>query len=637
MRVRQSCLASAPPTVRSAVWSRPNERPPNVRTSRSVRVLIALALTASLLPVSMSAAAAATTSTACPSDNVPATGFSDTRTSTHRLAIDCAQWWGIVEGRSATSFAPRRDVTRGQAAAMVARLLRTTGHEPSDVEPAGFEDTDGHRFEADIDALASVGIVTGTTSTTFEPDEPVERGQMASILTRTFEGAYGMSLPDGDVPFDDVSADNVHRSAIGRLVASGITTGTTATTFAPFQDVTREQMASFVTRAASVLLVEGVAVLPEPRPAADDAYASRMRAAWVHLFDGTLKTRSSIQALVDELAAADANTIIAQVARRHDAYYDSDVLPRTPDPTVAPGFDVLDTLIELAHAQGLEVHAWYGVAPTDHRVYDDLPAPDGWILSEHGRHAPEGDRWVTRSHNGTWSEYLDPGVPEVQEHVAEVVAELVERYPVDGIHLDYVRYQAADRGYNPRALAAYRADTGESGTPGPGNATWTAWRRDQTRQIILDARDAIDASGRDVTLSAAVISWQDGPVGADRAGFRQTAPYTRTLQDWDRWVREGSLDVVMPMNYFRAHIPEQARWFDQWIAYERALASEGDAEVVPGPGGYLNRPDNAYAQMRAAMGVDGAAMYSYQQPTEDHSRDIWDRLARTRWAYHPVR
>ncbi len=609
-----------------------------------MRVLIALALTASLVPVPMSAAAASTTSTACPSQDVPATGFADTRTSAHRLAIDCADWWGIVSGRSPTSFAPGRDVTRGQTAAMVARLLRTTGHEPSDVQPAGFTDTDGHAFEADIDALAALGIVTGTTETTFEPNEPIDRAQMASILAQTFELGYETPLSTGPVPFDDVSEDNVHRDAIGQLVAAGITSGTTATTYAPSRDVTREQMASFVTRSTSLLVADGLVALPEERPAGDDAYASRMRAAWVHLFDDTLKTRAGIQELVDELAAADANAVIAQVARRHDAYYVSDVLPRTPDPDVAPGFDVLDTLIELAHAQGIEVHAWYGVAPTYHGAYDDLPAPDGWIHTDHGQKAEdEDDRWVTRTHDGTWLDYLDPGVPEVQEHVAEVVAELVADYPVDGIHLDYVRYQEAardqpsDRGYNPRALAAYQAETGESGTPEPGDERWTDWRRDQTRQIILDARDVIEESGRDVTLSAAVISWRDGPVGADRAGFEGTDPYTRTLQDWDQWVREGDLDVVMPMNYFRAHIPEHARWFDEWLTYQRALAAESDTEVVPGPGGYLNQPDNAYAQMQAAMGVDGAAMYSYQQPTEDGSREIWGRLARTRWGYHPVR
>ncbi|MFW5933898.1 MAG: hypothetical protein ACOCT8_04120, partial [Actinomycetota bacterium] len=119
-------------------------------------------------------------------------------------------------------------------------------------------------------------------------------------------------------------------------------------------------------------------------------------------------------------------------------------------------------------------------------------------------------------------------------------------------------------------------------------------------------------------------------------------PYRRVLQNWDVWARRGAVDAVMPMNYFREHKDEdtgyqQAQWFDEWLAYERALASEVDIEVVPGIGGYLNRPDGALAQVRAAMGLDGASLYSYQQPTLDDSREIWQRLAQTRWGYHPER
>ncbi len=626
-----------------------------MRSSRWSTALLVPLLTAALLPLAAAPAGAGTTSTSCPPELVPATAFTDTLTSPHRSAIDCASWWGLVHGRTDTSYAPSRDVSRGQVAAMVARLLHVGGQAPSEVASAGFDDTAGHLFEDDIDLLASLQIIAGTTPDTFEPDEPIDRAQMATILSQTLERGFDTPLPDGpDDPFDDVSAGNVHRDSISRLVGAGITTGTSPTTYSPERDVTREQMASFVTRVAGVLVAEDLLDHPDARPAADDAYASRTRAAWVHLFDDTLKTGSGVQALVDELAAADANMVIAQVVRRQDAYYDSDVLPRTPDPDIAPDFDVLAELIAAAHVRGIEVHAWYSVAPTWHGVYegyidDGIPTPDGWVAAEHGHLAPPEDRWVTKLHGEEWvsdpedddfpaqSTYLDPGVPAVQDHVAEVVGEIAERYPVDGIHLDYVRYESATRGYNPAAVAAYQAERGVSGVPDPSDPDWTAWRRDQTREIIDRSREAIDATGQDVELSAAVITWQDGPPTPDRAGFRASTPYTRVLQDWDAWVRDGAVDTVMPMNYFRAHLEDQSAWFDEWIAYERALAAAGPAQVVPGPGGYLNEPRNALAQVRAAMSADGAAIYSYQQPTLDGTRAIWGRLAQTRWGYHPQR
>lgn len=372
-------------------------------------------------------------------------------------------------------------------------------------------------------------------------------------------------------------------------------------------------------------------------PAVPSAASGPWRGAWIHLFDGTLKSRSSIEAAVSELAAAGADTIIAQVTRRHDAYYNSSVLPRTVDPLMPDNLDVLEILTDAAHLRGMRVHAWISVAPTWHAVYADLDHPEGWMATTHGLDAPEEDRWVTRTIDGDWDEYLDPGLLEVHDHVAAIATEIVDRYPVDGIHLDYVRYPSADHGYNPVALARFREETGTTGDPSPSDTAWSNWRRNQTRQIIIDARAAIARSGNDAELSAAVISWQDGPATRDRAGFRTSAPYTRTLQDWDRWVREGRLDAVMPMNYFRAHVPEQRRWFDQWIAYEQSLARDADTQVVPGPGGYLNHPQNALQQLRTAMSVDGASMYSFQQPTDDGTRAIWGRAAETRWGYHPTR
>jgi uncharacterized lipoprotein YddW (UPF0748 family) len=606
--------------------------------SRLFVTVLAVALTATLSgPAATPPASAATGEGACASHLVPATRFDDTLTTVHRAAIDCAVWWGLAQGRSTTTFAPTAEVTRGQTAAMVARLLRTTGHALSDPPSAGFSDTVGHVFEADIDLLAELGIVTGVTTTRFAPDRSVTRAQMASMLVRTFELGYSSPLPTGPMPFTDVEADSVHRDAIARLVGAGITGGVTATTFAPGLAVPRAQMASFVTRSADVLLDRGLAERPTTRPGATDAYASRMRGAWVHLFDDTLKTRTGIRAMVDELAAADANVIIAQVARRHDAYYTSAVLPRTPDPGIAADFDVLAELIRVAHDRGMQVHAWYGVGPTYHDVYDGLPRPPGWMHTTHGLAAAEADRWVTRDRAGNWSSYLDPGVPEVQRHVGEVVGELASDYDLDGIHLDYVRYESAEYGYNPKALAAYRSETGAVGTPATTDATWTTWRRQQTRRVIRHARSAIDASGSDALLSAAVITWADGPPTPDRTGFQQTLSYRRVLQDWDLWVRNGEIDAVMPMNYYRAHDATAAPQFATWLAYERALAGAVDAQIVPGPAGYLNQPANVLTQTRTAMGVDGAMIYSYQQPTVDGTRAVWRQLAGTRWGYAPTR
>ena len=374
---------------------------------------------------------------------------------------------------------------------------------------------------------------------------------------------------------------------------------------------------------------------PDPEPQeAPDPYEATMRGAWVHLFDDALKTRAGIVEVVEELAAADATAVVAQVARRWDAYYTSELLPRTPDPRLEDGLDVLAVLLEEAHARNLEVHAWITVAPTWHHAYDDLPRPSGWLPPAHGVEAPEDQRWVTRTVDGEWSDYLDPALPEVQEHAAAVSAEIAREYPVDGLHLDYVRYSSERHGYHPRALARYRDETGASGTPSPTDPGWSAWRRERTRELVASVADAVAAADRGVELSAAVIAWGEGPGGPSTADFEATRAHREALQDWPRWAQEGLVDALMPMVYFRDADEQQAAWFDQWTEFQTDLNAQTPTRIVPGVGGWLNAPEATLEQTTRSMGVgDGALVYSYQQPTSDESREVFDELADQRWGF----
>lgn len=364
-------------------------------------------------------------------------------------------------------------------------------------------------------------------------------------------------------------------------------------------------------------------------PAPADAL---QRAVWVHLFDASLKTRDGIRRVVADLVSADATAVIAEVVRRQDAYYASTVLPRTADPELEPRLDVLAALIEEAHAVGLEVHAWVPVAPTWHEFYEGLPAPAGWVTTEHGTTAPEADRWVTRTVDGTWDAYLDPALPQVRDHVAAVVGEIAQGYDVDGIHLDYVRYASAEHGYHPTALARYAAETGAVGTPAPDDAAWSDWRRAQVAELVRTARDAVRATGSRAVVSAAVIAWGDGPGGAATPSFADTRAYRDTLQDWPAWAEAGLVDALLPMDYFREADAEQAAWLRTWLAFQADLAARTGVRLVPGVAGYLNAAPDALTQVGAAAQALGAvAMYSYQGSTDDAARPLWGDLAASGW------
>ena len=110
---------------------------------------------------------------------------------------------------------------------------------------AGFTDT----TSTDVDCIALYGITTGVTATTYEPTASVPRWQMALYLTRTASKA-GITLGSGaDQGFTDITGKSAEiQTAINQLKQLGVTNGTTATTYSPDDNVTREQMAMFLER-----------------------------------------------------------------------------------------------------------------------------------------------------------------------------------------------------------------------------------------------------------------------------------------------------------------------------------------------------------------------------------------------------
>ena len=110
---------------------------------------------------------------------------------------------------------------------------------------SGFSDT----TSTDVDCIKMHGITSGVTATTFEPSGTVPRWQMALFLTR-FATSAGVTLGSGaDQGFTDISGQSAEiQTAINQIKQLGVTTGTTATTYSPDSNVTREQMAMFVER-----------------------------------------------------------------------------------------------------------------------------------------------------------------------------------------------------------------------------------------------------------------------------------------------------------------------------------------------------------------------------------------------------
>jgi uncharacterized lipoprotein YddW (UPF0748 family) len=262
------------------------------------------------------------------------------------------------------------------------------------------------------------------------------------------------------------------------------------------------------------------------------------------------------------------------VRGRGEAFYKSAIEPRATDLDRQPdAFDPLATAIELGHRAGLQVHAWVnvdlvanGASLPRSRVHVASAHPE-WLMVPRAlagslrRVTPRSPaylgtlaRWTHAQSAQVEGLYLSPVTAESQDYTASVIREIVEKYPVDGIHFDYIRYPSVDFDYSPSALALFRASVAprvsgaERQRLDRAAATdvtawadalapeWAAFRRDRLTQLARRLSGVVRAARPAALVSAAVIP------GASEARDGR-------LQDWLLWARTGYLDVVCPMIY----------------------------------------------------------------------------------------
>lgn len=338
------------------------------------------------------------------------------------------------------------------------------------------------------------------------------------------------------------------------------------------------------------------------------------RGLWV--VRDALAEPTSIDAFLNLAHEAGFNMLLVQVNGRAEAYYRSNVVPRVA--ALPEGFDPLAYLLEGARERGLEVHAWVNAFTAG--MLQTRPSSRQHVLSRH----PE---WVTYDQAGRslWDYgaeitdldlpafMLDPGLPEVQDFVVSMVVELVERYDVDGIHLDYVRYPDTRFGYHPQVRRRFQERLGvdplwlhgEEGrllrqswgddTVNKVMQAWNEWRRQQVTGLVRRVYQEVTARKPWVKVSAAVY--------ADRQSARE-----RVLQDWEQWLKEGIVDAVVPM----AYLPDE-----QWVATQlrEAVNRSGERHVYGGLGAY--RVENDLTLLRRLVSrarrarTQGIVLFSY--------------------------
>lgn len=182
----------------------------------------------------------------------PDAGFTDVDPNgPHKADIDCIASQGITTGIAPGIYDPLGTVHRWQMALFLIRSAAVMGVNLPDGSDQGYTDLEGLSPEVvtAINQLHQLGITTGVSPGVFDPAGRVERWQMALFLIRVYQVAGYLSPTPTSEPFTDLAglSSEAVRSING-LVTLEVAKGTSATTFSPYQPVTREQMASFLAR-----------------------------------------------------------------------------------------------------------------------------------------------------------------------------------------------------------------------------------------------------------------------------------------------------------------------------------------------------------------------------------------------------
>lgn len=227
------------------------------------------------------------------------------------------------------------------------------------------------------------------------------------------------------------------------------------------------------------------------------------------------KQKEELRAILDRLQKANINTVLLQTRIRATTIYPSQYEPwdgcLSGFPGKSPGYDALQFAIDECHKRGMEVHAWVVTIPVGK-----------WNSYGCRQLRKRFPRLIKRiDQNG----YMDPEATQTGCYLAEMCREIVQRYDVDGIHLDYIRYPETWK---------FRIGKDQA----RGNIT----------RIVEKIHQAVKKEKPWVKMSCSPIGKFDD---LSRYWSHGWNAYTKVAQDAQAWLKDGLMDELFPMMYFR--------------------------------------------------------------------------------------
>ena len=318
------------------------------------------------------------------------------------------------------------------------------------------------------------------------------------------------------------------------------------------------------------------------------------RAVWNH--SGTGAYAGDWDRSAKELAAAGFNMVLPNMLWAGQAHYASDVLPRSA--TYRRYGDQIAQCTAAAKRHGLEVHVW--------KVNYNLSGAPAEFVDRLGR---EGRLQVT--FRGETQAWLCPSHPANRQLEVESMLEVARKYPVDGLHFDYIRYPGSDTCYCDGCRERFEAASGRRVADWPAEChsggrkeEYNTWRCKQITTLVAAVHRMGKQLRPELMISAAVF----GSYPACRGSV---------AQDWPKWVEAGYLDFVCPMDY-----PPSDTFFTSLIENQKKLVG-GRIPIYPGIGATASNStlsaDRVVGQIHHArrLGTSGFTIFNFHRTTAE--------------------
>ena len=246
---------------------------------------------------------------------------------------------------------------------------------------------------------------------------------------------------------------------------------------------------------------------------------------------GIKRQQEELCKILDELKAAQFNTILFQTRLRGDviypSFFESYAECLTGRTGRNPGYDPLNFAIQECHKRGMAFHAWIVTIPIGSRRQVKLQQNQSIVKKHPSMCIQFRENW-----------YLDPGNPKTATYLSAIVREIVSKYDVDGIHFDYLRYP--EQGKRFPDYQSYK----RYGKKQPLDQ----WRRENSTRLVRQLYADIKALKPWVIVSSS-------PVGkfndTQRYSTRGWNAYKEVNQNAQGWLKEGIHDALFPMMYFK--------------------------------------------------------------------------------------